>query len=79
MGKTLGGNAGPVTCFRGAGTLGSAAEQSFGESDQMIQIFAEKSPCLFGRITGLQFVRSVTSPARWQSRQVGWQHHRRPH
>ena len=53
MGKTLGGNARPVTCFRGAGALGSAAEQSFGESDQMIQIFAEKSPGLFGRGTGL--------------------------
>ena len=53
MRKTLGGNVGPVTCFRGGGELGSAAEQSFGESDQMIQIFAEKSPGLFGRGTGL--------------------------
>ena len=53
MRKTLGGNAGPVTCFRGAGALGSAAEKSFGESNQMIQIFAEKSPGLFGRGTGL--------------------------
>ena len=53
MGKTLGGNIGPVTCFRGGGKLGSAAEQSFDESDQMIQIFAEKSPGLFGRGSGL--------------------------
>ena len=53
MGKTLGVNARPVTCFRGEGMLGSAAEQSFGEGYQMIEIFAEKSSSLFGCGTGL--------------------------
>ena len=53
MSRTLGGNARRVTCFRGAGAPGLAAEQSFGESDQMIQIFAEKSAGLFGRGAGL--------------------------
>ena len=53
MGKTLGGNARPVTCFRGAGALGSAAEQSFGKGYQMIEVFAEKFPGLFGCDTGL--------------------------
>ena len=53
MGKTLGVNAKPVTCFRGAGALGSAAEKSYGEGYQIIEIFAEKSPSLFGCSTGL--------------------------
>ena len=53
MSKTLGGNVGLVTCFRGVGALGLAAEQSFSESDQMIQIFTEKCPDLFGCGTDL--------------------------
>ena len=53
MSRTLGGNVGLVTCFRGVGALGLAAEQSFSESDQMIQIFTEKCPDLFGCGTDL--------------------------
>ena len=63
MGKTLGGNAGPVTCFRGAGALGSAAEQSFDERDQMIQIFAEKSLACSAAVPAL--------PAKFSAKRAG--------